>query len=139
MSGCKPDVENSLIPDYRVYLKVKYSDYVQLLNVGTFKTYTEHSDVYPINTFLGYGGLIVFRDFDGKLGCCDLACPYCYDLERTQHLLTVNTSLLATCHHCNTVYDLQWGLCVPIEGPSKVKLKIYPHCKDTGSSIIVSY
>lgn len=136
--GCKETDERSSIPDYRVNLKILYSDYTDLLTVGSYKVFTEGSTTYAFNTHLGYGGLLIFRDFDGMVRCCDLACPYCYSQEQTPYNIVMNSSLMGTCMHCKSVYDMQWGLCCPVEGPSKEKLKIYPHCKETGSSIIVN-
>lgn len=137
-SGCNDEYYESSIPDYEVYLNLTYTSYSQLQTSGSYKTFTSKSGTYATNTKLGYGGLIIFRDFDGHIRCCDMACPYCYEQKHGCYCVTMNSSLLATCNNCKSVYDLQWGLCVPTEGPSKEKLKIY-HCTDNGSSIIASF
>lgn len=140
LTNCsKIDVDSS-IPDYRVDFKTTLpSDYNYLKTVGTYKVYTEDNGAYAANTYLGYGGLLVFRDFNGTIRCCDLACPFCYSEEHCNYRIVPNSSLLAKCNNCNSVYDIQWGLCIPVEGPSKEPLKIYSHCSDTGTAIRVTY
>ena len=136
--GCTEPEEDSPIPNHRVYFETPYSDYTLLQNTGSYKTYTTSSGVYKTNTYLGYGGLLVYRSFDGVARCCDLACPYCYVTKGLRIEVIPNSSLEAVCELCQSVFNLQWGACIATSGPSvnNYMLKIY-YCRDTGSTILV--
>ncbi|MBQ4036101.1 MAG: hypothetical protein K6G31_12450 [Paludibacteraceae bacterium] len=138
LTGCSKAEEDSPIPNYRVYFETPYADYTQLQNTGTYKTYTNGNGVYKTNTYLGYGGLLVYRSFDGVARCCDLACPYCYVTKGLKMEIVPNSSLEATCTLCNSVFNLQWGSCIATSGPSmnNYMLRTY-YCRDTGSTILV--
>ena len=84
-----------------------YDDYTKLQNPGCYKTFIPGDGLYATNTELGYAGIVIFRDFEGKLHCCDLACPV--EASRTTRV-TVNASLEATCPKCGSVFQLGWGL-----------------------------
>lgn len=135
LGACKVVEEDSSVPESRVYFKTTYDEYVKLGNSGTYLIFKPGEGIYATNTYLGYGGLIVFRDFEGKIHCCDLSCPV--EASRST-LVSVSASLQATCPVCGSVFDLGWGLCTPVSGPAKETLKIYTHAVDNGTSIIVS-
>ena len=72
-SGCTKEEINP-IPECRVNLRTPYVDYVSLKNPGTYKEYLPDGTLYSLNTQLGFGGVLVFRDLENKLRACDLAC-----------------------------------------------------------------
>ena len=137
-SSCTKVEDDTPIPEYRVYFETPYADYMQLQNVGSYRTYTNGNGIYPTNTRLGYGGLLIYRSFDGVARCCDLACPYCYVTKGLKIEVEPNSSLEAVCHICQSVFNLQWGACIATSGPSmnNYMLKIY-YCRDTGTTIMV--
>lgn len=137
MAGCGVEEKDSAIPQARVNLRVTaLADYAHLRSIGNYMDFSlGDGKLYPTNTYLGFGGLIVFRNFDGKIMCVDKSCP----VERDRYVqVTMDHKLHATCKMCGSEYDLSWGLCVPISGPAKEPLKIYPHCVDNGTSITIS-
>lgn len=139
-AGCSKVEVDSSIPECKVYFKtLGTNDYNYLKTVGAYKAFTAEGGAYPANTYLGYGGLLIFRDFNGTLRCVDLACPHCYQKEHCCYRIQANSSLRPQCPNCHSVYDLQWGVCAPTEGPSKEPLKIYTHCTDNGTAIRVTY
>jgi nitrite reductase/ring-hydroxylating ferredoxin subunit len=133
--ACSTVEQDSAIPQSQVYLKTTYDDYTKLQNPGCYKTFIPGDGLYATNTELGYAGIVIFRDFEGKLHCCDLACPV--EASRTTRV-TVNASLEATCPKCGSVFQLGWGLATPTSGPAKEALKIYSHITDNGTTITVS-
>ncbi len=131
LSACKDD--ESTIADYPVYVKTSYSEYQTLATVNRCVTYT-NDDVYSTNTQLGFGGICIFRDLNGDIGCCDLACPY-------ENLRTVTLTVkmpYATCTQCGSKFDLSYGTGTPLQGPAKSILKLYTKIIDTGEYIRVS-
>ena len=134
--SCSTREEDSSIPESRVYFKTGYDEYTRLLNPGSYLTFrVNDGNIYATNTYLGYGGIIIYRDFEGKIHSCDLSCP----VEASRNVLvTVSSSLQATCDVCGSVFELGWGLATPSSGPAKETLKIYTHVTDNGSAIIVS-
>ncbi len=134
-ASCHKVEQDSSVPNSKVYFKMNYDDYTKMQNPGCYNTYIAGQGTYATNTQLGYGGLLIFRDFDGKIHCCDLSCPV--EASRTVRV-SVNSSLVATCPECGSTYQLGWGLCTPTSGPATETLKIYTHCIDNGTTISVS-
>lgn len=122
------------IPECQVNLKTPYVDYVSLKSPGSYKEYLPDGSLFAMNTKLGFGGVLVFRDLENKLRACDLACP----VEAHRDVCVEVKMPYATCPVCKTVYDLSYGFCVPIEGESKFSLKIYSHVTDKGNYILVT-
>lgn len=133
--ACKKVEMDSNIPNMKVYFETEYYQYTKLHGVGSYMIFKPGEGLYATNTCLGFGGLVIFRDFDNKVRCCDLACP----VEANRNiLLEINSALQATCKECGSKFDMAWGLCTPVEGPAKETMKIYPHTIDNGTCIKVS-
>ena len=73
LNACRND--ESSIPEAEVYVRTTYSEYMNLMRVNSCVIYNK-DDTYPSNFKLGYGGVIIFRDLEGLVRSCDLACPY---------------------------------------------------------------
>lgn len=132
-ASCSKEEMNP-IPECRVNLRTPYADYVSLQNPGTYKVYEQDGSIYAVNTQLGFGGVLVFRDLENRLRACDLACP----VEARREVCVKVKMPYATCPVCKTVYDLSYGFCVPVEGEGRFSLKIYNHISDKGSYILVT-
>lgn len=129
--SCKDD--ESSIPSSEVYVKTRTSEYNELRTPNHAVVY-EYNGLYPSNFKLGFGGLAIFRDLEGKLGCCDLACP----VDKS-HMNPLDIKMpFATCPLCGTKYDLSYGVGNPINGDSKTPLRMYRNIRDTGEYIIVT-
>ena len=126
--------EDSSIPDSEVYLKLSWDDYVRLRNPGTYQIFTTGNNVYPANTKLGYGGLVVFRDFDGNIRACDLSCP----VEAMRSVRVEIDMPYAVCPRCESKFDLSFGFAAPCGGPATEPLYVYDHVVDNGSTIVGS-
>ena len=131
LTNCKSD--ESSIGDYSVYVKTTYSEYQTLRTPNRAVTYTADR-VYSTNFQLGYGGICIFRDINGTLGCCDLACPY--EKLRTTRL-TINMPF-ATCEQCGSKFDLSYGVGNVMNGPATTILKMYSKVVDRGDYILVT-
>lgn len=128
------DEETSSIPNCRVELVTPYSDYMKLRNAGSYVVY-EKNGFYAAGTRLGYGGVLIFRDYDGVLHACDLACPV-----EANESVTVEVSMpYAVCPKCGTKYDLTFGFCSPVNGSSKHTLRIYESVFERGEYIQVRH
>lgn len=128
--SCRND-END-IPESEVYVKTSYSEYQALMMPNSAVVY-EKNNIYPANFKLGYGGVVIFRDMDRQVHCCDLSCPY-------ENLRTVNLTIkmpYATCPECGSKFDLTYGACNPVMGPATCGLKLYHNIRDTGDYIKV--
>lgn len=133
ISSCHDEEEN-VIPNRKVNVTTTYNDFMQLRNAGSHVEY-RFGNFYPAGTLLGFGGILIFRDYDNKLHAADLACP----VEANENV-TVNIEMpYATCPKCNTKYDLTFGFCTPVSGPGKHALKIYESVFERGDYIIVRY
>lgn len=131
MTSCREEEENE-IPNRKVNLTTSYSDFMKLRNAGAHIEY-EFGDFYPAGTLLGYGGILLFRDFDNRLHAADLACP----VEADENVTIEVNMPYAVCKKCNTKYDLTFGFCSPVSGPGKVSLKMYEGVFERGEYILV--
>lgn len=129
--SCKED--ESEIPNSEVYVKTYVSEYNELMTSNHFISYT-YSELYPSNYKLGYGGIAIFRDLEGHLGCCDLACPY--DKSRSNPLEIQMP--FAICPLCLSRFDLSYSMGNPVEGPATSGLRMYRNIRDTGEFIVVA-
>lgn len=131
MLSCRND-ENE-IPECEVYVKTSYSEYQTLLMTNSAVVY-EKDALYPANFRLGYGGILIFRDLERQIRCCDLSCPY-----ENLRSVTLDVKMpYATCPECGSKFDLTYGACNPIKGPASCGLKLYTKIRDTGSYILVT-
>lgn len=119
LQSCKDDYV-STIPYAPVNLDLNL-----IVNYPNFRTANQSMEFEKPRTVtdrIGYGGILVYIDFDNKYDAWDMCCPYEADPSIKVH---DNGLGQAVCTDCGTVYDLSWGLAVPIEGPSKQPLKRY--------------
>ncbi|HPQ12733.1 MAG TPA: hypothetical protein PLQ60_04610 [Paludibacteraceae bacterium] len=71
---------------------------------------------------IGYGGILLYIDYEGKYCAFDLACPY----EVNPNVkVTPNDEGKAVCEKCGSVFELLYGIGAPISGPAKEPLKRY--------------
>ena len=129
ISSCREEEENP-IPEHNVNVCTPYTDFMQLRNAGSHIEY-KYGNYYAAGTLLGYGGILIFRDYDNKLHAADLACPV-----EADNTITVEVNMpYAVCPKCNTKYDLTFGFCSPVSGPGKFPLKIYQSVFEAGDYI----
>jgi hypothetical protein len=95
LTGCTND--DSYIPDATVYIE---------RNINTYKLYTTGSYLYIDEKnidkeWIGYGGVLIVRDFNDEFHAYDLSCTN----ERSSkiRISEPNESLICTCETCGTV------------------------------------
>lgn len=119
--ACKDTTFKSSVPNYPVYLQLNIlAEYPHFLNAPADKYLIFKHQRYPTDA-LGYAGLLVQRDMDGRFRAYDLACPHCLNRERTIE----PDGLFAVCPICGEAYDLSYGLAIPTKGKSKEALRQY--------------
>lgn len=133
--SCSDVEERSSIPDHEVNLKTFGNDYATLRITGNSVSYVaSQTSLYPTNTRLGFGGVLIYRDYEGKINACDLACP----VEAQRNILVNVKMPTATCPECGSKFDLSFGPAQPCGGPARETLKRY-NAVDHGTYITVSY
>lgn len=120
LTACNHVNYESNIPDAAVSLTFNiYQDAPELDVVGGFKEFTKPP---KIGEYVGYGGVLIFHDFNGNFDAFDMACPY----ENNPNI-RVHASMLgnAVCDSCGSVFNIMYGGGLPISGPSPYALKAY--------------
>ena len=132
--SCKKEIRSS-IPDSEVYIETRPSEYALLRSPNSAYRYIYTPGVPVPATFrFGFGGVLIFRDLEGKARSCDLACPV--EVSRTTR---VEVDMpFAVCPVCGSKFDLSYGFASPIGGPAKESLRIYKNVLERVNSIIVS-
>jgi len=126
--------ERSSIPDCEVYIETKPSEYATLRLIGSAVTYIYTPGVpVPANFRFGYGGVLIYRDLEGRIRSCELACP----VEAQPSVRVKVTMPYAECPVCGSKFDLSWGTAVPVAGPAREALRGY-HASERTNSIVAS-
>jgi len=132
--SCQKEIRSS-IPDSEVYIETSPSEYAILRNPNSAIAYFHRPGVpVPVNFRFGYGGVLIFRDLEGKARSCDLACP----VEASRTTRVEIDMPFAVCPVCNSKFDLSYGFASPIAGPAKESLRIYRNVFERTNSIVVS-
>ena len=63
---------------------------------------------------IGYGGVVVYIDIEGKYNAWDLACPYC--AARGKRSPCAIEGIFAICPECGEKYDVGSGTAAPQKG-----------------------
>ncbi len=112
LNACE-DTYISPIPDYPVNLELNLTT--------TYPTFTSPNQSLVFETpikatdRLGYGGILVYIDFEGNYRAFDLSCPN----EAEPDIRVFPNDLgQAVCEECGSVYDISYGIGNPIEGPA---------------------
>lgn len=115
---------DSSIPYFPVCLKLDFrvSPYTTLKNsVNQFLIIDEKSNLNTTGP-IGFSGVLVYTDFDGKYCAFDLCCPY--EAQRDIKI-TPNENGEAVCQKCGSVFSIAYGIGNPVSGPAKQPLKRY--------------
>jgi len=113
---------NSSIPDFPVHLELNLlvSPYTKLKNsVNQFLIIDKRINATDA---IGFSGILVYTDFDGKYRAFDLCCPY--EAQRDIKIMP-NEKGEAVCEKCGSVFFIGYGIGNLISGPAKQPLKRY--------------
>jgi nitrite reductase/ring-hydroxylating ferredoxin subunit len=130
--SCKKEIRSS-IPNAEVYIETSPSEFAKLRNPNSAVSYIP-GDLRPINFRFGFGGVLIFRDLDGRVRSCDLACP----VEASRTIRVEVKMPYAVCPVCHSEFDLSWGFASPKSGPAKEPLRLYNNVFERATSIVVS-
>ena len=132
--SCEKTIRSS-IPDCEVYIETQPHEYAKLRSPNSAVSYFYTPGVpVPANFKFGFGGVLIYRDLDGRIRSCDLACP----VEASRTIRVEVNMPFAVCPVCGSEFNLSWGTASPKSGPAKEALRIYDHVIDRGTSIVVS-
>ena len=125
----------SSIPDFEVYIETNPSEFAKLRNPGSAVSYIQTPGaIVPVNFRFGFGGVLIFRDLDGRIRSCDLACP----VEASRSIRVEVNMPFAECPVCKSRFDLSYGFASPVGGPAKETLRMYRNVLERANSIVVS-
>jgi nitrite reductase/ring-hydroxylating ferredoxin subunit len=118
--SCDSFNRKSPIPDTPVSMELYIlRDAPELNTIGNYKFFTKPP---YINQYIGYGGILLFHDFNDEISAFDLACPH--EANCSIRVDSINSSIV-TCRKCKTSYDVSFGFGLPINGVSKYGLRKY--------------
>ena len=110
----------SPIPYAPVSLEINIMQDAPELNViGGVAEFTETWKAYQ---YLGYGGIVIFHNFDDQFVAFDMACPYEVDKDIP---VSVGMSGQAVCPQCGSTYEIGYSQGYPIKGPSQLPMRQY--------------
>lgn len=119
--GCKNQTTTS-IPSTKVDFKFNIlTDAPQLNANGGVATFIKPKYV---NQYLGYGGVVVFRNFEGSsFSAFDLTCPNEVDPQVRLNVDSIPGE--AICPQCGAVFDIAYSRGYPIAGNCKSPMRQY--------------
>ncbi|MDL2290299.1 hypothetical protein LJB95_02725, partial [Paludibacteraceae bacterium OttesenSCG-928-F17] len=113
----------SSIPSAPVFIKYNLSVHNTVLRAPLdYVTFEKRNDLEGIYN-IGYGGVLVNMDMNGKLCAFDMTCPRENDKE--VKVQPDDTGAYAVCENCGSKFDLVYGYGQVSQGPSKDNLKRY--------------
>ncbi len=130
--ACDKFNRKSPIPDTPVSMDlIILRDAPELVSIGNYKLYTKPPYIYH---YIGYGGILLFHDFNDEISAFDLACPH--EAVNTIRVDSLNGGIV-TCRKCLTSYDVSFGVGNPIKGVSQFGLRKYK-VRQSGNTIHIS-
>ena len=120
LAACKKEARTS-IPSTRVSLEFNIlRDAPQLNANGGVATFIKPK--YR-NQYLGYGGVVVFHDFEDRFVAFDLACPNEVDPQVRLNVDSIPGE--AICARCGAVFDIGYGRGYPVAGDCQSPMRQY--------------
>ncbi len=119
--SCENFNRKTPIPDTPVSMELHLlRDAPELISIGNYKIYTKPPYIYQ---YIGFGGILLFHDFNDEISAFDLACPH--EANNNIRVDSLNAAGIVTCRKCFTSYDVSFGLGHPINGVSMFGLRKY--------------
>jgi len=120
LSSCIEKI-TSTIPDYPVRLNLNLmTEYTTFR--GSFGETLVFDRRIKETDRIGFGGILVCTNYEGKYLAFDLACPY----EAKQNVRVKVDGFFADCEECGARFDIYTSeFAFPVEGPTKQGLKKY--------------
>ena len=119
LAGCTNNAV-SPIPSYAVSLEINIlQDAPELNAIGGVAEFTSASRPYQ---YLGFGGIVIFHNFDDQFVAFDMACPH--EIDRNTRV-SVNMAGQAVCPKCGSTFDVGYSQGFPVKGPARYPMKQY--------------
>ena len=124
LCACEGTTFQSSVPAYpvRVVIDTKVGEFVHFQPTATGSHVVVNKEGYFLNgkfikipnatDMWGYGGVIVYVNYQNGYDAYDLCCPNCAALKQS---CTID-GFFATCPHCGEQYDLSSGTAAPQKG-----------------------
>ena len=120
LSSCSENT-TSTIPDHPVRLQLDLRGEYNML-LGSFGASLVFDKRIKETDRIGFGGVLVCTNYEGKYLAFDLACPY----EAKQNVRVKVDGFYAVCDECGSQFDIYTSeFAFPDKGPSKQGLKKY--------------
>lgn len=108
------------VPSFPVYLELDIQgQYPHFVPDNGYQALLFHQARYDRTEYVGYSGVLVWIDMQGKYQACDLCCPHCVIQNKPVEL----DGLFAVCPTCGEHYDLSYGIAFPTKNISKFTLR----------------
>ena len=120
----------SPIPNYAVSLEITMQDATELNTIGGVAEFTS---TFRPNQYLGFGGIVIFHNFDDQFVAFDMACPH--EIDRNTRV-SVNMAGQAVCPKCGSTFDVGYSQGFPVKGPARYPMKQY-HVAISGDKLRV--
>lgn len=116
--GCENDQRNP-VPSYPVYIDLNIvGEFPHFVPDNGFRTMTFTTRRFDTEA-IGYAGVLVWVDMQGRYQAADLCCPVC--LKRDTPIEV--DGIFARCSECGEEFDLSYGYCTPQKGISHHALR----------------
>ena len=118
LSACE-GTQKCDVPSYPVVFDMNImSEYPHFVPDNGYQVMTFTEKRYA-RDLIGYAGLLVWVDMEGKYNACDLCCPHCLDPKQPVYV----DGIWAVCPVCDEHFDLSYGLAVPTQGHTRQALR----------------
>ncbi len=118
LSACE-NTQRCDVPSYPVMFTMNIlSEYPHFVPDNGYQTLTFTQKRYA-RDLIGYAGLLVWVDMEGKYNACDMCCPHCLDPQNPVYV----DGIWAVCPACDEHFDLSYGLAIPTKGVTRQALR----------------
>jgi len=128
-SSCTQEIPALTIPSAPVNFKIDLmTDKIDYFDYAVFESPRRAGE------YVGYAGLLIFRNQEGQIFAYDLCCPK----ERSQTVKVIpNSRGEAVCPVCGSVYSIWTGFGNVVSGPSTLPLQKYNVSKYSDSAYTI--
>jgi nitrite reductase/ring-hydroxylating ferredoxin subunit len=129
LSSCMQEMPVLTIPSTPVNFKIDLmTDKIDYFDYAVFESPRRAGE------YVGYAGLLIFRNQEGQIFAYDLCCPK----ERSKTVKVVpNSKGEAVCPVCGSVYGIWTGFGNVVSGPSTLPLQKYSVSKSSDSAYTI--
>lgn len=106
------------VPSYPVYIDLDIlGEFPHFVPDNGFRTMTFTERRFETEA-IGYAGVLVWVDMQGRYNAADLCCPVCLERKPVEV-----DGIFSRCPRCGEEFDLSYGLATPMHGISRYPLR----------------